>query len=74
MRILTFPNSLIFPEIPRACNDQKIILEMQKRFTLGKERCIKELDCKSKGTKLNYSDIARKYALKDEKGAQIFLL
>ena len=45
-----------------------------KRFTWEKERCIEELDCASNDTKLNYSDLARKYELKDEKGAHLFLL
>ena len=44
-----------------------------KRLTWEKERCIEELDCASNNTKLNYIDLARKYALEDEKGAQIFL-
>ena len=41
---------------------------------LGKRKMYKELDCASNDTKLNYSDLVRKYELKDEKGAHFFLL
>ena len=44
-----------------------------ENINLGK-RCVEELDCASNGTKLNYIVLARKYELKDGKGAHLFLL
>ena len=72
MQILTFPIVRYFLKY-QGLQQPKDHVGNTKRFIWEKKRCIEELDCASSDTKLNYSDLARKYELKGEKGAHLFL-
>ena len=73
MRILNFPIFQYFLKYLGLATNKRSYWKYEK-IHLEKKRCIEELDCASNGIKLNYSDLARKYTLKDEKGALLFLL